>query len=116
MELILVRPRREGEVHKMGNRSLTLSTVRILHTELLSLCILIQRPKLLPLLVLRLAALLVPGSRARSRGCTAASTPALPSFVGEDLRLCTSGTALAGRRGRFGCRGYRLGGDGRHLT
>jgi hypothetical protein len=88
MELILmVRPWREGEVHKMGNGSLTLSTVRILHTKQLSLCILIQRPKLLPLLVLRLAALLVPGSRARSRVSAAASAPALPAVVEEELCL-----------------------------
>lgn len=85
--ILMMRPRRKGKVHKMSNGSLTLSTVRILHTEHLSLCILIQRPKLLPLLVLRLAALLVPSSRARSRVSVAASTPALPAVVGEELSL-----------------------------
>ena len=53
--VLLMRPWREGEVHKMGDGSLALAAVWILHAEQLSFCILIQRSKLLALLMLGLA-------------------------------------------------------------
>jgi hypothetical protein len=116
MELVLVWPWWERKVHEMGNRSLTLSPVRILHAEQFSLCILIQRPKLLALLMLRLAALLVPRCRARSRVSTRTTTPSLSAVVGEWLSLRTRWTAGTRGSGGFRGRGYRLGGDQRQLT
>ena len=117
MELmLLVWPRWKGEVHKMRNGSLTLPTVWILHTEQFSLCILIQRPKLLPLLVLRFAALLVPGSRARPRVAAAAPAPPLSAVAEEELGLRGGGAALARGCDGFGCRGDRLCRDGWYLT
>ena len=114
--MLLVRPRRKGKVHKMGNGSLTLPAVWILHTELLSLYILIQRPKLLSLLMLRFAALLVPGSRGRSRVAAAAPTPPLSAVAEGKLCLRGGWAALARGSGGFGCRDYRLCRHGRYLT
>lgn len=73
-----------------------------LHTELLSLCVLIQRPKLLPLFVLGLANLLIPGSRATPEVVAATAAPSL-SAVGKGLlSLRESRTAGIGARRGLG--------------
>ena len=80
--VLLMWSRWQGEVHKMSDGSLSLSTMWILHAELLGFCILIQRPKLLAWFVLWFAILLITWYRTRSR---VAPTPALTSFTGEVL-------------------------------
>ena len=92
------------EVHEMGDGSLPLPSVWILHAEQLSFCILIQRSKLLALLVLWLAYLLVAWCGAGSRvAAAAAAAPSLTAVVGEELLGGGAGwAALTRNRGSFG--------------
>ena len=83
--VLLVWSWRKREVHEMGDGGLSLPTVWILHTEQLSFCILIQRLELLSLLMLGLAILLVPCSRARSSVAATAATSPLSTVVEEGL-------------------------------
>ena len=102
MMLVLMWAWREGEVHQVRNGGLPLAAVWILHAEYLSVCILIQCPELLALLVLGLACLDVSGrGGGASVSATASARPALAAVVGEELlglRLGRAGDARRGRR------------------
>lgn len=100
MLMLELRPRRQSEVHQMGDTLLPAAAVRILHAEQLSLCILIrdaQRGLVLGL-VLGLRGLAV----ARSRGV------AVP---GGGLAAAQAAARGVGEEGLGGGDGWARGGD-----